>query len=103
MAGVFSPATLDEFTSHSTKMREAARARRAAVRLRACVDDHEDGAAVSVWDTLGVWQQNDKYQGDVNLRTLRALLSIIDGARPTTRPAAGPPLSWCVRVRRPWV
>jgi hypothetical protein len=75
---IFSDATLDAFESHSTKMREAARARRAAVQLRAVVDDKEDGQAVSIWDTLGVRLPNDKYDGCVNLRTLRTLLTIID-------------------------
>ena len=75
---IFSNTTLDEFAAHSTKMREAARARREAVRLRAVADADADAVAVSVWDTLGVRLPNDKWRGCTNLRTLRALLSIID-------------------------
>ena len=78
---LFSNDILKEFGDHATRMREAARARREAVQLRAVVDDKEDGVAVSVWDTLGVRLPNDKWAGCTNLRTLRALLSIIDGAR----------------------
>lgn len=76
--GLFSNDILKEFGDHATRMREAARARRQAVQLRAVVDDKEDGVAVSVWETLGVRLPNDKWQGCTNLRTLRALLSIID-------------------------
>ena len=75
---LFSNNILKEFGDHALRMREAARARRAAVQLRAVVDDKEDGVAVSVWDTLGVRLPNDKWAGCTNLRTLRALLSIID-------------------------
>ena len=59
-------------------MREASRARREAVRLRAVVDDDEDAVAVDIRDTLGVRQPQDKWQGCTNLRTLRTLLTIID-------------------------
>ena len=40
--------------------------------------DKEDGVAVDIKDTLGVRLPNDRWQGCTNLRTLRALLSIID-------------------------
>ena len=78
VAGLFSNAILDEFASHSAKMRNAARSRRDAVQLRAVVDDDADAVAVDIKDTLGVRLPNDKWQGCTNLRTLRALLSIID-------------------------
>lgn len=76
--GLFSHEILKEFGDHAARMREAARARRAAVQLRACVDDKEDGVAVDIKDTLGVRLPSDKYAGCTNLRTLRALLSMID-------------------------
>lgn len=76
--GLFSNAILDEFSSHSSRMRSAARSRREAVQLRAVVDDHADAVAVDIKDTLGVRQENDKYAGCVNLRTLRTLLSMVD-------------------------
>jgi hypothetical protein len=98
--GLFSNALLNEFNDHAARMRDAARARRAAVQLRACVDDKEDGVAASIWDTLGVRQQNDKWQGDVNLRTLRSLLSLIDGEHSFVQPKALPSLSSCGCVRR---
>lgn len=103
--GLFSNAILDEFSSHSSRMREAARSRREAVQLRACVDDHADAVATDIKDTLGVRQPNDKYAGCVNLRTLRSLLTMVDGA---TAAASG----ICVKtlmtqplfhaLRRPW-
>ena len=61
--GLFSNDILKEFGDHATRMREAARARRQAVQLRAVVDDKEDGVAVSVWETLGVRLPNDKWAG----------------------------------------
>ena len=78
MPGFFSHATLNEFTNHAAKMREQARARREAVQLKAVIDDDADAVAVDIKDTLGVRLPNDKWQGCTNLRTLRALLSIID-------------------------
>ena len=74
----FPAAVLGEFESHCAAMRESARARREAVQLRSVVDDDADVVAVDIRDTLGVRQPQDKWQGDVNLRTLRTLLSIID-------------------------
>ena len=59
-------------------MRLAARARRDAVRLRSVVDDQADSLAVDIRDTLGVRLPNDKFAGCTNLRTLRALLTMVD-------------------------
>lgn len=78
MSHLFSNDVLSEFVSHSSKMREASRARRDAVQLRAVVDDDADAMAIDIKDTLGVRQPNDRWQGCVNLRTLRTLLSMID-------------------------
>ena len=77
----FSQEVLNQFEAHASKMREHARARREAVQLRSVVDDTADAVALSVWDTLGVRQDSDRWTGCTNLRTLRTLLSIIDGAR----------------------
>lgn len=75
---MFSSAILDEFGVHTNKMRVAARARRAAVQLRSAVDDTGDAVAVNIQDTLGVRLPNDRWAGCTNLRTLRALLTMID-------------------------
>jgi len=75
---MFSARVFTEFETHASKMREASRARRDAVQLRAAVDDDADAVAIDVRDTLGVPQPQDKFKGCTNLRTLRTLLSIVD-------------------------
>tara|TARA_B100001115_G_C15756712_1_gene370422 strand:- start:566 stop:847 length:282 start_codon:yes stop_codon:yes gene_type:complete len=69
---------LSEFEAHSARLRERARTRRDAVRLKAAVLDTEDREEVNEDDLLGKWQPSDEFQGDVNLRTLRTLLEKID-------------------------
>lgn len=69
---------LDEFQSHCTNLRKASTARREAVALRNVVEDKKDRETTSVEDTLGLKQSGDVYEGDVNLRTLRLLLKMID-------------------------
>tara|TARA_X000001036_G_scaffold24790_1_gene20691 strand:- start:11602 stop:11937 length:336 start_codon:yes stop_codon:yes gene_type:complete len=69
---------LSEFEAHSARLRERARTRRDAVRLKAAVLDTEDREEVNADDLLGKWQPSDEFQGDVNMRTLRALLEKID-------------------------
>ena len=73
----FSQTVVAEFESHAASLREAARARRDAVQLRASVNDSTDGVAVDIKDTLGVRQPGDKWAGCTNLRTLRTLLSMV--------------------------
>jgi hypothetical protein len=75
---VFSNIVTNEFEAHCSRLREAARARQEAVRLRAAVDDTSEAVAVDIRDTLGVRQPQDKWEGCTNLRTLRTLLSIVD-------------------------
>ena len=75
---VFSKLVTDEFEAHASKLREAARARRDAVQLRAAVNDSSDGVAVNIKDTFGVMMPEDKWQGCCHLRTLRGLLSMVD-------------------------
>ena len=69
---------LSEFQEHVSRLREALRSRKDSVRFKSVVDDNEEREAVSVADTLGVRQPSDVYDGDVNLRTLRSLLNLID-------------------------
>ena len=75
---VFSAVVTTEFETHCAKLRESSRARQEAVRLRAAVDDNSTGVAVDIRDTLGVRQPQDRWEGCINLRTLRTLLSIVD-------------------------
>ena len=72
------PALLSAFEDHSARLRDASRRRRDAVRLKATVLDTEQREEVDADDALGKWGPGDEFQGDVNLRTLRALLAKID-------------------------
>ena len=76
--GGFSDQLSAEFEKHAERLRERSRARREAVKLRASVLDREDREEASETDALGKWQPQDEMQGDVNLRTLRSLLKMID-------------------------
>ena len=69
---------LNEFEKHSAVLRERARARRNAVQLKSVVNDKEEREQTSEFESLGRRQPQDEYQGDVNMRTLRALLKMID-------------------------
>ena len=69
---------LEEFQSHCTNLRRASNARKEAVALRNIVEDKADRETTSVEETLGRRQPGDVYEGDVNLRTLRLLLKMID-------------------------
>lgn len=77
-ANVFSPSLLAEFESHATLLRQRARARRQAVQLKGVVNDKEERDQINEQDLLGKRQPGDDYQGDVNIRTLRMLLAMID-------------------------
>ena len=74
----FVESIIHEFAAHADRLRQSARQRREAVQLRNVVADKEMQEAVSVEDTLGKRQPQDEYQGDINLRTLRTLLGIVD-------------------------
>tara|TARA_B110000046_G_scaffold179291_1_gene208307 strand:- start:3278 stop:3568 length:291 start_codon:yes stop_codon:yes gene_type:complete len=93
----FSQSIVAEFETHAASLREAARARRAAVQLRAAVDDVSNGVAVDIKDTLGVPQPEDKWAGCTNLRTLRTLLSMVDdrGFERYARALAAAPTALC--------
>lgn len=75
---MFSSSILAEFDQHAARLRDAHRSRKAAVALKNVVEDREEREAVAVVETLGKRQPSDVYDGDVNLRTLRTLLSLID-------------------------
>ena len=70
---------LDLFGQHAETLRVATRQRRESVQLRNVVNDKSMQEAISVEESLGKRQPGDEFSGDVNLRTLRSLLSIIDG------------------------
>lgn len=78
MHSVLPSSVLEEFQVHSSRLKEASRARKEAVRFKNLVEDKDERAEISVEDTLGKKQPSDVYDGDVNLRTLRALLGLID-------------------------
>lgn len=69
---------LSEFEKHCERTRLAALVRKEAVAFKSIVEDAEDREEMDIMDTLGKRQPTDKYEGDVNVRTLRTLLSIID-------------------------
>ena len=73
-------ALLAEFEPHQRHVADRARVRRDAVALRSVVDDREGREAVTVQESLGKWQPGDELQGDVNFRTLRSLLKLVDEA-----------------------
>jgi len=74
----FSANLLDEFKQHAERLRQRSRQRRQAMTLKSAVLDREEREETSVEDTLGRRQPADEYQGDVNLRTLRQLLKMVD-------------------------
>lgn len=69
---------MPEFEAHSERLKERARARRDAVTLRAAVLDREDREHASEEEALGRRMPQDEFQGDTNIRTLRALLKMVD-------------------------
>jgi hypothetical protein len=78
MDSILPPSVFEEFDTHSSRLKDAARARKESVRCKNVVEDSEEGEAITVRDTLGKQQPTDTYDGDANLRTLRTLLSLID-------------------------
>lgn len=80
MATLIPESVLEEFRNHASRLKEASRSRKEAVRFKNVVDDAEEREAISEADMLGVRQPSDVYEGDVNLRTLRSLLKTIDNA-----------------------
>ena len=75
---MLSPSVSREFELHAARLKDRARARRDAVSMKSVVHDKEDREEASVEDSLGKKMPADEFQGDVNLRTLRALLKMVD-------------------------
>tara|TARA_B100000519_G_scaffold83401_1_gene72186 strand:+ start:278 stop:787 length:510 start_codon:yes stop_codon:yes gene_type:complete len=71
-------ALLAAYEPHCEHIAKRARTRREAVALRAVVNDGAQREAVTVEESLGKWQPGDELQGDVNFRTLRSLLKLVD-------------------------
>lgn len=71
-------AVLKEFEPHLARLKHRASVRLESVKLRSVVDDRENREAVTIEESLGKWQPQDELQGDVNMRTLHALLKMID-------------------------
>ena len=69
---------LVEFEAHAARLKAASRSRKSAMEYRNVVEDDEEREALNIIDTLGKRQPQDVYDGDVNLRTLRTLLKMID-------------------------
>lgn len=69
---------LVEFEAHAARLKVASRSRKSAMEYRNVVEDDEEREALNIIDTLGKRQPQDVYDGDVNLRTLRTLLKMID-------------------------
>ena len=78
MVDAVCPAILEEFAKHAERIRKSARERKKSVELKNVVDDKDEHEAVNTEDTLGKRQPSDVFNGDVNLRTLRELLKMID-------------------------
>ena len=69
---------LAQYEPHATHLAKRAKTRREAVALRSVVEDDNGREAVTVEESLGKWQPGDELQGDVNFRTLRSLLKLVD-------------------------
>lgn len=71
-------ALCNEFEHQAERLAKRAKARREAVQLKSVILDREARDQVNEEDMLGRRQPQDEFQGDVNMRTLRALLKMID-------------------------
>ena len=67
-----------EFGAQSERLTKRARLRRAATQLRSVAIDREDRNETTDQEMLGRPMPGDEFRGDTNLRTLQALLSMID-------------------------
>lgn len=74
----FSNEILDAYETHVQRLKTVHEMRKDATSLKNVATDVEVVEAVDVWDTLGKRQPTDKFNGCVNLRTLRSLLKLID-------------------------
>ena len=78
MEGLVSQTILSEFEEHAKRLKDAERNRKSAMVYKNVVEDDEEREALSIVETLGKRQPQDVYDGDVNPRTLRSLLKMID-------------------------
>ena len=69
---------LNGFESHIEKLKTTHETKKEATALRNVAMDTDVVESVDVIDTLGKRQPYDKFNGCVNLRTLRSLLKLID-------------------------
>lgn len=74
----FSAAFLEAFETHTKRLKQAHEVKKEATSLKNVAIDKDVVQAIDVWDTLGKRQPSDKFNGCVNLRTLRTLLGMID-------------------------
>ena len=77
-AGNFSDEVLGKFEEHAQRVADVHQMKKQATSLKNVATDTEVVQSIDVWDTLGVRQPTDRFNGDVNLRTLRTLLKFID-------------------------
>ena len=75
---VFGEQLLSQFETHVARLTSRSKSRRLAVQLRSTVLDREEREQASELDMLGKRQPQDEFQGDVNFRTLHALLKMVD-------------------------
>jgi len=68
----------DAFEAHVQSARAAHERRKASAAFCNVVDDRETRETLSVEQTLGRRQPQDVFAGDVHLRTMRTLLSLVD-------------------------
>lgn len=78
MASKFAACVFDAYGEHVVSLKQASEAKRQATTLSNIATDKEVVRVSNVWDTLGKKQPSDRFDGCVNLRTLRTLLKIID-------------------------
>ena len=80
---LMSNAIFNGFEAHVGALEAARERRREALAFKSAVEEGvgDDGNANLTQDQLdglGVWVEDDKYQGDVNMRTLQKLLARVD-------------------------
>ena len=82
---LMSNAVFNGFESHVRNLERARERRREALAFKSAVEEGTAAAdeasakqSQDELDGLGVWREGDKYQGDVNYRTLQKLLARVD-------------------------
>ena len=74
----FSNEILEGYQAHAQRLKKAHEQRREATSLKNVATDVDVIESIDIIDTLGKRQPNDRFNGCVNLRTLRSLLKLID-------------------------